>query len=780
MIGQLFRVGWEVRYCAARRWWRTCAPGKHESEVQMPKSGGVDVQSHLTGPSVSSQAGVTVWQVALPGPLFRLFSYGIPEGMHPVSGARVRVPFGRGQRVGILWRPTTPEREVSLKYVDALLDTGSLLDAPLLTCLEWAASYYHFPLGEVALAAFPPALRKGQVLSQPGMRLTDAGRRALEDGSIRGSRQRVLLMALAEQPLGVAESALMHFPRATRQGVVHRGWAEFLTLPLGAALSDDLSAASIQPLSLNTAQTSAVSAISANMSRFRVWLLDGVTGSGKTEVYLSLIARVVAAGKQVLVLVPEIALTPQLVSRFALRLGAPPVVLHSALTDAERLQAWLAAQSGRASVVVGTRSAAFQPLANLGLVIVDEEHDASLKQSEGFGFHARDVVVWRARAQDVPVVLGSATPSLESLRNVQMNRYETLFLPERAKGARMPVLNLIDVRGQRMSGGLSPVLIETIERHLVAGGQALLYLNRRGYAPNLLCHDCGWVAACRHCDAFMTWHRQSRRLKCHHCGEEQSVPETCPVCRSELSPRGLGTEQLEDVLAGLFPDFGIERLDRDALNRKGELARRLARIRAGDARLIVGTQIVVKGHDFPDVSLVGVVDADQGLFANDFRGSERFAQQLTQVAGRAGRADRPGTVLVQTHHPDHPGLSLLLRSGYGAYAAQLLRERAEAGLPPLRFSALIRADGRDAPAPRHLLDTMASGLSTEDWVGLSVWGPVEAPLARRAGRFRYQLLLLADDRALLHDALAHLDAWIGSRRPSGVRWSIDVDPQDMA
>ncbi|HUX82014.1 MAG TPA: primosomal protein N' [Halothiobacillus sp.] len=745
----------------------------------MPRLGKEEADHALGALTDESCVGPT-WSVALPGPLPRLFSYSVPDVCHPAPGVRVRVPFGRGHRVGVLWAPVSAEPGLALKPVDGQLDKAPLLDATLLDCIAWAASYYHYPLGEAVLAAFPPALRKGGLLSRPGLRLTATGGDILLAKGVRGSRQRQLLQMLAAHPPGLAESELTQFAHAVRQSVLVKEWAERVALPLATGAFQKSAIEPASPKPLNTAQQSAVAAVAADWARFQVWLLDGVTGSGKTEVYLSLIEQVTSAGKQVLVLVPEIALTPQLVARFAAHLRVALVVLHSGLSESDRLQGWIAAQSGAAKVVIGTRSAAFQPLANLGLVIVDEEHDPSLKQNEGFGFHARDVAIWRARSLNIPIVLGSATPALESLRNVQLNRYRGLSLPDRAGGARLPVITPVDVRGQRMTGGLSVTLIEAVEQHLLAGGQVLLYLNRRGYAPSLLCHACGWVAACLHCDAFMTWHRQSHRLKCHHCGHERAVPSSCPDCQTTLSPRGLGTEQLEDVLAGLFPDFGIERLDRDVLGRKGELDRRLARIRSGEARLIVGTQILVKGHDFPEVSLVGVVDADQGLFANDFRGSERFAQQLIQVAGRAGRADRLGTVLVQTHHPDHPGLNLLLRGGYGVFAGRLIQERAEAGLPPMRSSALIRADGPDAAPPQGLLETMANGLSTDEWAGLSVWGPVEAPLARRAGRFRYQLLLLAEDRGLLHDALSHLDEWIGTRRLSGVRWSIDVDPLDMA
>ncbi|HUN00915.1 MAG TPA: primosomal protein N' [Halothiobacillus sp.] len=719
------------------------------------------------------------WQVALPGPLRQLFTYRMPADKAVCAGMRVRVPLGRGFRVGVLWAPAQASADWVIKPIESLLDEAPLLDEALLACLAWAADYYHYPLGDTLLAAFAPSLRQGAPLHRLALRLSAAGFAAGGLESIRGHRQKNLMQRLAAEPEGVLVQHLGDVPASVRRRLMALGLIEAFALVPPPSWPDAKGVRGAAP-QLNAAQAAAVRAIAATYAEFAVWLLEGVTGSGKTEVYLHLMADVLAAGRQVLVLVPEIALTPQWVTRFSGRLGLRPAVLHSGLPDADRLQAWLAVRSGLAQVVIGTRSAVFQPFADLGLIVVDEEHDASLKQNEGFGYHARDVAIWRARRLAIPIVLGSATPSLESIRNLELGRYRGLSLPERAGGAAMPKIYPLDVRNQRMQGGLSDALLAAIEQHLLAGGQVMLYLNRRGYAPNLLCHACGWVAECPHCDSFVTWHRHAQRLRCHHCGYEQAVPVHCPSCSAALTPRGLGTEQLEDVLTALFPGFGIERLDRDALSRVGELDRRLARIHSGAARLIVGTQILVKGHDFPNVSLVGIVDADQALFANDFRGAERFAQQLIQVAGRAGRADRAGVVLVQTHHPAHAGLTQLIRHGYGHFARGLLRERTDIGLPPVRMAALIRADGPAADAPNQLLVAMA------DWLGqtaderLVIWGPVPAPMARRAGRYRYQLLLLACDRRVLHEALNALEAWQGSRRPAGIRWSIDVDPLDMA
>ncbi|KTG17485.1 hypothetical protein AUR63_09885 [Guyparkeria sp. XI15] len=715
----------------------------------------------------------------MPGPFFGGFTYHLDAGQaSPSPGARVRVPFGKSERVAVVIEPAEPEGQET-RPITAVLDREPLLDAKTLACLRWAAAYYHHPLGEVVFAALPKALRGERDLQVEALALTRAGRQAYEEGAARGERQQEALAALAD--VGTPRPATSLGPAAVRRRLVERGWAEVTSMTAPADWPAAAGASATAAPVLNAEQQAAVDAVTAGMARFGAWLLQGVTGSGKTEVYLALIERVLARGEQVLVVVPEISLTPQLIDRFARRLDVGPAVLHSGLADGERLSAWRAVAAGSAQLVIGTRSAAFVPLPRAGLVVVDEEHDAALKQQEGFLYHARDVLVWRARQLDVPILLGSATPSLETLRHAWEGRYHHLHLTERATGARMPAINSLDIRGQPMEAGLSPALMRAIERHLLAGGQVMLYLNRRGYASSLVCHACGWVAGCPHCDAFLTWHREARRLRCHHCGFEQGVPADCPSCQAPLSVRGMGTEQLEDVLAARFPGFGIVRLDRDATAGKGVMAESLARIARGDARLVVGTQMLVKGHDFPDVTLVGVVNADQALFAADFRGPERFAQSLLQVAGRAGRAERPGEVLVQTHDPEHPVLRRLLSEDYEAVMAAELAEREQAELPPTRFAALVRADAREAGVARAFLARVAEELRAGAGEELAVWGPVSAPLARRAGRYRFQLLLLARVRSTLHQALWQVDESVGSRRPGqGLRWSIDVDPIDLA
>ena len=527
-------------------------------------------------------------------------------------------------------------------------------------------------------------------------------------------------------------------------------------------------------------QRTAVAAIESSQGRYTSFLLHGVTGSGKTEVYLRAIESVVARGQQALVLVPEIALTPQLVSRFAARFDAPLAVLHSSLTDQERLRAWRAARSGAAPVVIGTRSAIFAPLAKPGLIVVDEEHDASYKQQEGFRYSARDLALVRAQRLAVPVVLGSATPSLESLERVRSGRGTLLELPNRTGGARPPQLHLIDLRKHAATQGIATPTLLTMKRHLDAGGQVLLYLNRRGYAPSLFCPACGWVAPCPRCDARLTVHQRERSLHCHHCGTQQPVPEVCPTCGEPVKPVGQGTERIEETLQRLFPELPLARIDRDAMRRRGSLEEAIERIHRGEVRILVGTQMLTKGHHFPDVSLVVVLNADQGLFGTDFRASERLAQTIVQVAGRAGRAERAGEVLIQTEFPEHPLLAQLVTGGYDAYAEAALQERKAASWPPFARIAVLRAEAAGREVPMTFLDRARDLAQSCDVAGIELLGPAAAPMERRAGHYRAQLLLHGQGHSQLQRLFSR---WLplvedlpDARK---VRWSLDVDPLEL-
>ncbi|MDH4276145.1 MAG: primosomal protein N', partial [Gammaproteobacteria bacterium] len=531
---------------------------------------------------------------------------------------------------------------------------------------------------------------------------------------------------------------------------------------------------------LNSAQQDAVATLTAARG-FQVFLLEGVTGSGKTEVYLAAIAEVLQRGLQAMVLVPEISLTPQTLARFNDRLGVPLAVLHSGLSDGERLHAWLRARSGEARVVVGTRSAVFTPAPDLGLIVVDEEHDHSYKQQEGLRYSARDFALRYAQRMGVPVVLGSATPALESLANVQRQRYQCLELPERAGDAKPPQLTLLDVRRQPMTANIAEPLVMAIRHHLAAGEQVLIFLNRRGYSPVLLCHDCGWVADCPRCHARYTLHQGRGRLVCHHCDSQTGVPTQCPHCTSlDLRPLGYGTQRLEDELAALFPEAALLRIDRDTMRNKGALATAIDQVRSGHAQLLIGTQMLAKGHDFPNVTLVAVLDADQGLYSTDFRATEHLAQLIIQVAGRAGRGTKPGRVVIQTHNPDHPLLQILIHHGYPAYAKAALEERYAARLPPYTHIALARAEATEARAAHDFLRDTLLHVGRPPSAMIEVLGPVPAPMERRAGRHRAQMLFSAVERKDLHPWLA---AWRAAAAASPaarkVRWSLDVDPVDL-
>ncbi|MGB5454146.1 MAG: primosomal protein N', partial [Sedimenticolaceae bacterium] len=529
-----------------------------------------------------------------------------------------------------------------------------------------------------------------------------------------------------------------------------KGWLEEATL---AARPDEVM---VQPqgLQLNPEQATALESLVADIGGFSVSLLDGVTGSGKTEVYLQLAAEVLARGKSVLVLVPEISLTPQLLQRFRRRLGDGVRVMHSGLTEKEREQTWHRLRLGLSRVLLGTRSCIFTPIAGLGLVLVDEEHDASFTQTEGFRYSARDLAIVRAQRAGCPVVLGSATPSLESLRNAQTGRYRHLRLDRRAGEALSPRVDLLDIRDQPLQSGMSQLLLDQVGATLARGEQVILFLNRRGYAPVMSCFSCGWLSDCPRCDARQTLHRSSGLLWCHHCGAQRRVPRNCPECGAEdLHPLGQGTEQLEGFLAGRFPDYPLIRVDRDATAKKGSLEKLLDRLHAAEAALLVGTQMLAKGHHFPGVTLVGVLDADGGLYSADFRATERMAQLLVQVAGRAGRGDRPGRVLIQTRYPDHPLLQTLVRKGYRAFAEQALREREAASMPPYSHQALLRADATRGEYAQGFLEQVVAWARGLGIAGVDLWGPVPAPMARRAGRHRVHLLIQAARREALHALL---------------------------
>ncbi|MTW20498.1 primosomal protein N' [Allochromatium palmeri] len=733
-----------------------------------------------------------MWRVAVEAPLADTFDY-LPPADPPLArlrpGLRLLVPFGRRSRVGILIaivdQSTHPLNK--LKRVERVLDPEPLLDEPDLKLLAWAAAYYQQPIGEALFAAIPARLRDPEPLpveTAPGLQVTESGRTLALETLARAPKQRALLDALRAAPEGLTLGELSA-RLGDNQSAIRALRSKELIADIRLTRSPDPidETLPVAGPELHTEQQTAVTAVQAAFGTFGAFLLDGVTGSGKTEVYIRLIESVIAQGHQALVVVPEIGLTPQLRERFRTRLPGPIAVLHSALKASERERNWLRAARGEAHLILGTRSAVLAPIPRLGLIVVDEEHDDSLKQQDGLRYSGRDLAVRRAQLAGCPVVLGSATPSLETLRNAQLGRYGWLRLTERAGGARPPMISILDIRNQPLRAGLSPVLREHIQAELVAGNQILLFLNRRGYAPVLTCHACGWIGECPHCDARLTLHLSERRLWCHHCGWSCFQPSHCPKCQSqELRMLGRGTERLEEELVALFPETRIARLDRDSTRRRGELGRVLDAVHKGETQILLGTQMLAKGHDFPGVTLVGILELDQSLYASDFRAAERTAQLIVQVAGRAGRAERSGRVVLQTRHPEHPLLQSLLREGYAGFASAALRERAEAELPPYSHLALARAEAPDPEdALAFLRQARELGERLEaDSGAILLLGPIPAPMERRAGRHRAQLLIQCAERPRLQRFLTH---WVREVRAlprrKGLRWSLDVDPRDL-
>lgn len=724
---------------------------------------------------------LTVVRVALPVPIRQFFDYLLQAESVPLPGCRVKVPFGQRQLIGIVWQ-VNPEQHYdtsALKAVTALLDPDPVLPASLQKLLGFAADYYHHPIGEVLINALPVLLREGRDTAQYqhySYQLTPAGHQASAADFSRSPKQLALWQDLKQQPL-VESLLLQKHPKNTLKQLLGKQLVEKILQPeCSYTIPEQLPDA----LTLTTEQALAVTAIQHTFGKFQSFLLDGVTGSGKTEVYLQSIQPLIQQQQQVLVIVPEIGLTPQTLARFQARFQVPVLCWHSGLTDHERLDCWLQAKSGAAAIIIGTRSALFLPFKHLGLIIIDEEHDPSLKQQDGFRYHARDLAIKRAAIEHCPIILGSATPSMESLYNCQQQRFIHLPLQQRATGQTLPEYQLIDLKQQTLQYGLAQQTISMIQQQLAMGFQVLLFLNRRGYAPALCCQECGWLTACDRCSAFTTYHKQSHQLVCHHCGTTKSVPRQCTDCGStRLIPVGQGTEQLEEHLQQLFPDIAITRLDRDSTRRKGTLTSALAQITAAGPRLILGTQMLAKGHHFPFVSLVVIVNVDGALYSSDFRAPEHLAQLLTQVSGRAGRGSVKGKVVLQTFHPEHPLLQDIIQNGYPSFARSALHERQLTQLPPYQYLAIFRAEAHQSELCQQWLQQLAELSSAYPQVQLL--GPVTSPLERRAGKYRWQLQLYCTSRTVLHRTLQHLllqlAQWPLSRK---VKWQLDVDPVDLS
>ncbi|MFT5575871.1 MAG: primosomal protein N' (replication factor Y) [Bermanella sp.] len=720
---------------------------------------------------------MTILDVAVPCPLRRSFDYLAPENGEISAGMRVLVHFGNRRLVGVvLGRKARSDVPAHKLKAAVALDRQPTLNKELLALAKWAANYYHHPIGEVAQQMLPVRLRKEKAAQDKSLSyfvLTEAGLDANGEELARAPKQAALLDWLQHQQ-GATRDALKKngYDYGVIKALRDKGLITSVQEPPSAYTS-------ASALALNPEQRIAVDALTAKLGHFQPALLEGVTGSGKTEVYLQLIARCIEAKQQSLVLIPEIGLTPQTLKRFEQRFPGQISVLHSGLADGERLSDWQRAVSGAALVVIGTRSAVFTPFKDLGLIIIDEEHDASYKQQDGFRYSARDIAVKRAADNHCPVVLGSATPSLESLHNALNGKYLKLELRNRAGGATPPTVRLVDIRDSTLDSGLSEPCLSAIADILSKGEQALVFLNRRGFSPALQCHGCGWLAQCDHCDVSLTVHIGRRELRCHHCDAKKPLLPHCPQCHNhELEFKGPGTERLEHCLKRHFPDTAVMRIDRDTTSGKTAMPRMVKQINSGEPCVLVGTQMLAKGHHFPNVTLVIMVDIDGGLFSADFRGGERSGQLLTQVAGRAGRAEKPGTVLIQTHAPDHPILNALISQGYPAFANSVLQERSTLGLPPYSHVAVIRADATTLEATDDFLRQVreATGMPGNH---AQLLGPLPAPITRKANRYRSSLIFIAGSRKQLHGLLERGRRYAETLKTGkNLRWSIDVDPLD--
>ena len=726
-------------------------------------------------------------RVAVPVYLYDCFDYSLTaEQYHQAEvGARVAVSFGRQNVVGVIVEKLTDEKPLDLgfklKAITELLDDNAILDAKVLSLLTWSAQYYQFPIGEVMHAALPSFLRQGKpynLLARMWKLIDDHA----EDKLKRSEKQQDAYKILKLHPTGTSENILnlAGIETATLKALEKKQITQCILeaqdfKPQAMTLAQ-------MPLTPNDEQKRAIQNILKVRHSYHAFLLDGLTGSGKTEVYLQVMQEVLKQGKQVLVLVPEIGLTPQTVSRFQSRFHCHIALLHSGLNDSKRLQAWQSAQTGKASIVIGTRSAIYTPLPHLGLIVLDEEHDLSFKQQEGFRYHARDVALYRAHLENCPIILGSATPSIDSYALVEQGKMTRLELDQRAGVAVMPKMHVIDLKVAQKQNGISQQLIHEVQKRLDKKEQVLIFLNRRGYAPVLICESCGWQAKCPHCDANFTVHRQPyQHLHCHHCGTIHRMPEHCPQCQhSELKPIGLGTAKVEENLQELFPNFDVIRVDRDSTSRVGSWQKIYNKIQKSEPIILLGTQMLAKGHHFPYVTLVAILDIDSGLLSVDFRATERTAQLIIQVAGRAGRGEKKGEVYLQTLRPDHPLLNTLLESGYRSFAKQTLKERKAAWMPPYRYAALLRCESKDQELNQSFLQEHAQALRQASENSIDIWGPIPAPMERKAGRYQAHMVLLSKDRARMHFYIRQWWQNVWHNKPHGMKLSLDIDPQELS
>ena len=725
--------------------------------------------------------------VLLPVPVMKKFSYKLSkEYLHQKlePGIRVKVPFGNRTLIGVFWQysDTSTPKQKRYKYIKEVLDKKPLIDQQMLALADWSSRYYHYPLGQVLTYFFPTSLRKGKEAKFKETSFWNVTRQgALYDLSSlnRAPKQKKALEFLREKGESSQVSTKAYgISVATLSALGGKGLVSKLIkerLPIHPLLKKE----KVQK-KLTSDQAKSTKEISERKDSNDIFLLNGITGSGKTEVYLRSIREVVQSGMQALVLIPEIGLTPQVERRFKVLFGERVASFHSAKNERERLDVWLGSAKGLYDVVIGTRSSVFIPMKNLGMIIVDEEHDTSFKQTDRFRYSARDIALYRAKITKIPVVLASASPSIESLNNALKGKYKLLTLKKRATGANLPEFFPLDLKGKEIQEGFSEFLTNSIGWELANKNQVLIFINRRGYASSLICKSCGWVSGCSRCDAHMTVHVAPGELQCHHCGHKRNLPNNCPSCReSRFESFGVGTEKVEGFLKKKFKGIPVIRVDSDSTRPRGSFKKYLEIIKKGDPLILVGTQLLAKGHHFPDVTLVGILDADSGIFSADFRGSERVAQLITQVSGRAGREKKPGKVILQTYCPDHPLIEELLEGSYEKFAIKLIAERFSSKSPPFSYQVKLHAESENGLLSRNFLNSCLDFLSQSKSVfeGVRVVGPLPSLMEKKSGVYRWEVNLFSTNRKPLHRLIDHLQVFLYQPKLSRkVRWAIDVDP----
>jgi len=733
-------------------------------------------------------------QIAVPVPVRQAFDYLSASEIAP--GSRVLVPFGMKSGrsvVGVALPPrSSTNKNITLKTVERILDDTPVFTGSMIELLLWAADYYHHPVGEVFQTATPTRLRSAVGIENPlreicYRRSTRLSMPEINKLLARAPKQQQLFQLLRDSS-EYSLAQLTDIMTTATPASIHRSLKALLEKEMIERHERD-AAPGEYPVTgfcdrLTDEQRSAVDRVVESLGQYRSFVLHGITGSGKTEVYLQIAQQCLASGHQVMILIPEIALTPQLLDRFRTRLGGGVTAIHSGLSTQQRYTSWWKARTGTATVIIGTRSAVFTPMKRPGLIIIDEEHDHSYKQQDGFRYHARDLAIKRASMENIPILLGSATPSMESIHNVETGKHRLLKLSHRASGARLPGVEWVDLQKHRKYDGLTPQLLEAVRTEIDNGFQIILYINRRGFATVAGCTRCDWKAKCDRCDAWLVFHKKTNTLRCHHCGRIARPPSSCPECNHSLFYHGDGTQRLEQVLKRQLPDSRIVRFDSDEITTRSKLEKILTEIRQGDIDIIIGTQLIAKGHDFPRVTLVGIVHPDQGLYSADFRAPEYLFQQLVQVAGRAGRDQLPGRVIIQTAHPGNPYLKLALGHDYSGFYQLCSQQRKASGFPPFGFIALWRAESaRPGGAIQFLQYTRQIGQDirqNRDYREVEIMDPVPSPMEKLAGRYRAQLLVKCNRRKPLHDLLS---SWTNeleiSAQARKIRWSLDIDPMQM-